>query len=68
LFYRLNGAQFLQQGLVVDTVKAFLDVGVQNVFGLQADGVEDCLYRIVCRPSRAKAIGVGFKLGFPFRL
>jgi hypothetical protein len=36
LFYRLNGAQFLQQGLVVDTVKAFLDVGVQNVFGLQS--------------------------------
>jgi hypothetical protein len=47
LFYRLNGAQFLRQGLVVDTVKAFLDVGVQNVFGLQADGVEDCLSRIV---------------------
>jgi len=39
---RPDGVEFLEQGLVGDTVEAFLDVGVQGVLGLEADEVEAC--------------------------
>jgi hypothetical protein len=47
-------------------VEAFLHIGVQDIFGLEADEVENRFPRIVCCASGTKAIGVWLKPGFPF--
>jgi hypothetical protein len=61
-----DGFEFGKQSVVLDVVEAFFDVGVQDIFRSTADEFEDRFNRIVCRPSWAKSIRVGFKLRFPF--
>jgi hypothetical protein len=42
-----DSIELVFQGLSCDVVEAFLDVGVQDVFGFESDVVEDRSYRVV---------------------
>jgi hypothetical protein len=44
---RLDSVELFKQGASVDSVEAFLDVGVEDVFGFESDVVEDGFYGIV---------------------
>jgi len=56
-----------KQFLMLDPVKAFFDIRVQDVFRLIADSGENRFNRIVARASRAKAVAVRFESCLPFR-
>jgi hypothetical protein len=64
--YRADGVQLVQDGIVRDSVEAFGEVGVEGVFGLETDEVEDGFDGVVWRTTWAKAVGVGLEPGFPF--
>ena len=57
--------EFPQQRVVVDTIKAFGYVGIQDPFGFLVDADIDGSDRIPGGASRSKAVAVGFKARFP---
>jgi len=59
--------EFGEQAVVRDAIEAFLDVGIQHIFGLKPDEVEDGFNRIMRRTAWSEPVGIGFKHGFPFR-
>jgi len=65
---RADGVEFGFQSGVRDAVEALGDVGIEDEFGLEADEIEEGFDGVVGGASGAKAVGVGFKPGFPFWL
>src|SRR5262249_3984048 len=55
-----KGVQLSQEGLVVQAIEAFFDVGIQDEFVLLGDAGMNRVDRIVARASWAKAIAIGF--------
>src|SRR5262245_33577717 len=51
---------------MVDAIKAFGNVGVEDIFVLLADCRVDSLDRVPARPTRTEAITVRLEPGFPF--
>ena len=51
---------------MLDTVKAFRYVGIQNKFRTFPQTGENRFNGIVCASTGSKTVAVGFKLGFPF--
>jgi hypothetical protein len=58
--------EFGEEGVMRDAVKAFFDVGVQDIFGFLANGRENRCNRIVAGTPGAKAIAVGGEARLPF--
>ena len=58
--------EFGEEGVMRDAVKAFFDVGVQDLFGFLANGRDNRCNRIVAGTPRAKAIAVGCEARLPF--
>jgi len=52
---------------VLESVEAFGDVCIQDVFRLLVDAFVDGFDRVVAGPSGAESVTVGFEVGFPFR-
>lgn len=52
---------------MVDSVQAFLDIGIQHTLGQATDIAENRLDGVPCTASGSKAIDVAFEFRFPFR-
>jgi len=57
--------EFGKEGLLIDTVEAFFDISIQDIFGLFVDARIDSCNRIMAGASWAAAVAIGFELGFP---
>lgn len=51
-----------------DFIEALSDIGIEHVFGLEANRQEDSFDRVVTRAAWTKPIRIGFEARFPFRL
>src|SRR5262245_50225875 len=69
---RLNGPshsresiEFGTEGLLIDTVEAVFDVGLQDIFGLFVEARRESCNRIMAGASWSEAVAIGFEFGFP---
>lgn len=58
--------EFGEEGVMREAVKAFFDVGVQDLCGFLAHGRESRGNRLVAGTPGAKALAVGFEARLPF--
>jgi site-specific DNA recombinase len=58
--------ELVAQRLVVDTIKALGNVGIQDVLGDKLDGIEKGHDRVLGRTPWPKAVAVRLEPGFPF--